>query len=489
VNLAAGRWSDCLFVVIPGIGGSVLERVQNGRGEIVWGALGTAVRSMFSPEALRVGPGDGIRAIGAISDWQVLDDLTVVHGYAGVVRMIANASGLKVDWGHPDARDHSAQVVVFPYDFRRSIEQSADELDAMITARLSALASSMGDREARVVIVAHSMGGLVARAWARRPDPSRWCRAIATLGTPHLGAPKALSFMQSGLNLGPIAIAPRLSEVIKEWQSTHELLPIYRMIDSGGTEKLRAIDLEVPWLNSKTTAKAHGLHTEIRTDWMALGSDAPMVVPMFGVGRPTIANATLRGGTLRFSKKSGGPDDLLGDGTVPRVAAVPHELDNPQGRAGQRFEIGAEHGRLPNWARLRDELTRIVTLGPSGVFLGDGDRMLAHDLEGTWPEGCPLPLEVRSFDEQAKSAVPTDPEHLSTMQVQATPANAEPGPWVNLFRHDDYWVGELPPMTSGLVDIRIRTSATQGQEPGTIDRVQIVSTDQIEKSDAAGGGE
>lgn len=483
------RWSDCLFVVVPGIGGSVLEHARHGGTEVVWGGLGQLPERVLSPTLLRVAADDGIRAVGAISDWCVLRDFTVLHGYGGLVRTIANASGLKVDWGHPDAEDLSAQVVVFPYDFRRSVEHAADGLDSMIRRRLSALGTSMGDRHARVVIVAHSMGGLVARAWARRSEPSGWCRAIVTLGTPHLGAPKALSFMQSGLQVGPLPVARRLSRVIQSWASTHELLPVYRMINAGGSQPLRAVDFEAGWLDATATAAAHQVHTEIRTDWVKLGAAAPMLVPMFGVGRPTIGRATLRNGSLRFAKGPSGPEDLLGDGTVPREAAVPYELDNPQGIAAQRMEIGAAHGRLPNWGRLRDELATIVTLRPSGVLLGDGDRALALDLEGTWPSDTPLPLEVRSFDEHAMTPTPTDPARLATVQARVTAVGATPGRWMDLVRRDDHWAGNLGPVAPGAVDVEVRTSATTGDEPRAIERVQVVSAHAIEQLDGTEDGE
>lgn len=53
-----------------------------------------------------------------------------------------------------------------------------------ISAALDAIRLATGQE--RVVIVAHSMGGLVARAWLRRHGPARVARLI-TLGTPHHG--------------------------------------------------------------------------------------------------------------------------------------------------------------------------------------------------------------------------------------------------------------------------------------------------------------
>ncbi len=60
------------------------------------------------------------------------------------------------------------------------IEDYALQLEQAVQALLAASGS------ARLVIVAHSMGGLVARAWLRRFGAARVARII-TLGTPHHG--------------------------------------------------------------------------------------------------------------------------------------------------------------------------------------------------------------------------------------------------------------------------------------------------------------
>lgn len=60
------------------------------------------------------------------------------------------------------------------------IDDYAQQLEQAVQALLAATGS------ARVVIVAHSMGGLVARAWLRRFGAAKAARVI-TLGTPHHG--------------------------------------------------------------------------------------------------------------------------------------------------------------------------------------------------------------------------------------------------------------------------------------------------------------
>lgn len=61
---------------------------------------------------------------------------------------------------------------------------SIDDYAPLIEARVRALCAATG--AARIAIVAHSMGGLAARAWMRAYGSARVARLI-TLGTPHHG--------------------------------------------------------------------------------------------------------------------------------------------------------------------------------------------------------------------------------------------------------------------------------------------------------------
>lgn len=56
-----------------------------------------------------------------------------------------------------------ANVLLFPYDFRRGVAHAAMRLRDEIDARLHGLSES--ERAGRVIVVGHSMGGLVARYW------------------------------------------------------------------------------------------------------------------------------------------------------------------------------------------------------------------------------------------------------------------------------------------------------------------------------------
>ena len=99
--------------------------------------------------------------------------------------------------GDPAHPVPGADVVAVPYDFRRSIIEAAERLDAVVCAHLGD--ASEAERAGRVIVVGHSMGGLVARVWMGLLGRWPWCRALITLGTPHRGAPKALAWLVNGV--------------------------------------------------------------------------------------------------------------------------------------------------------------------------------------------------------------------------------------------------------------------------------------------------
>ena len=474
------RWSDCLFVIVPGIGGSVLERGVGENAEKVWGHPTQAGKRILSPSALEVGQDDDIRAVGAMSDWTLLRKLIVVHGYSGLVRSVMNTTKLKVDWGHPDKPIDDAQVVVFPWDFRRSIEVAATKLDAEIRRRLK---KAGGSTERRVVIIGHSMGGLVARAWARGDAASQMCRAIVTLGTPHLGAPKALHTMANGLSLGPIPVASRLSTVLRSWPSLYELLPIYRMIETQGSELVRPADLVAPWLNQNETTRALEMHTTMLNDWKKL-IDPPSVVAVTGVGRPTWERASMADGSTTFRKGPIGDDNLHGDGTVPRVAGVPHEQNNWANLSSQRISVGTSHGQISNWNGLNSELNQIVLLKPAGVVLGDADRQLALNLEATWPTDEPLPLQARIFDQNGQTTSALDTDKVATVRARVTTNGVETG-WTEMHADGDAWATTLPPLAAGVTRVQVQATTQDGFDPPEAnEEFVVVEQEDVEESDA-----
>lgn len=80
-------------------------------------------------------------------------------------------------------------LFVFPYDWRKDIETEADKLLDFIDAVI------VETKSENVDVLAHSMGGLLTRSVLAQSDSVGKIRKVVTLGTPILGATKALAVL------------------------------------------------------------------------------------------------------------------------------------------------------------------------------------------------------------------------------------------------------------------------------------------------------
>lgn len=379
-----------LVVVVPGIGGSVLA---DGAG-VVWDAgIGDIAGLVLRPARLDLGSVPGLTPQGLVRSRTWFPGWTVVHGYQGLMASLAGLPGAVVDGGDPGERVPGATVVAFPYDFRRSIAEAAGRLQAEVDSRLEDLG---GDRDKRVIVVAHSMGGLVARHWLGPGGGWRLCRSLITLGTPHRGAPKALQLLVNGFGKGPFR-ASGLTELVEGWPSVYELLPRYEAIWDEAAGRSR-YPHELPVTRFAARAKAaFETHRGIEQAWEGVPRGGPEVIPVLGWSHPTLQSARWDG-RLRVGKTAPswiaapGWQDDLGDGTVPALSAAPLEMSGAQRGI---VRLRQRHGPIaaaPDVADLiRDYESRGTTRAARG---GETPAALGLDLEDCYDAGEEIPVTV-----------------------------------------------------------------------------------------------
>src|SRR5260370_35493225 len=92
---------------------------------------------------------------------------------------------------------------------------------------------SMGSKDASVVLVAHSMGGLVARCFTGTMGGASAVRQTVTLGTPFFGAVKAAYLLNPGRGAPAWLPRARLRELALPLPAVHDPLPSYRCVDDA----------------------------------------------------------------------------------------------------------------------------------------------------------------------------------------------------------------------------------------------------------------
>ena len=210
-----------LVVLIPGIGGSVLA---DAGGRTVYDVNASkGVTRVLDPAALAVD--NELRASKPISSYGIAFK-QLVTGYENLWAALVQGLGLSqaetAVAGERLVRPN-ASLLAFPYDFRQSVSHTAELLDRELRRRAQGRP---------VVLVAHSMGGLVAAWWWAFLSDGIEVKEIVSLGTPYRGAAKALDVLVNQLSFSGLRLSG-ITEVIRGWDSVFDLLPHCQVVEEG----------------------------------------------------------------------------------------------------------------------------------------------------------------------------------------------------------------------------------------------------------------
>lgn len=330
-----------LVIVIPGITGNVLEK----DGKVVWGWSGSALwRTLASGGATIRGLalcgddpslddlGDGVTATKLMPDAHLVPGLWKIDGYSALRRLVTESFAVQTgDVAHVSA----ANYFEFPYDWRRDNRVAARALQRLIHEALPQWRKHSGADDAKVIVLAHSMGGLVARHWLEVLEGWHCCRALITFGTPYRGAPQAMGYLANGYKM-----LFDLSETMRSFTSVYQLLPIYPAVRAGDDVWERVAECDAhPQIDRTKASQALQFHRDIE-DAVKRHQDDPVylkpatsyrILPVVGVSQPTWQSGVAAAGDLRLEELL--PVNIeatfaAGDGTVPRVSATPIELSD-----------------------------------------------------------------------------------------------------------------------------------------------------------------
>lgn len=181
---------------------TTFELACTGAGGAVSASTTINVMSQSKPDPVIIIP--GILGSEKHNDEWVIDP--ILHTYDDLI------ATLDINYYTPDV-----DLFTFPYDWRKSnvdtavlLKQKIDEVKAICQC-------------AKVDLVAHSMGGLVARQYIQSDAYDHDVDQLIFLGTPHLGAPKAYLMWEGG-EVGP-ALRDRGMELILEHEAYEKHYP------------------------------------------------------------------------------------------------------------------------------------------------------------------------------------------------------------------------------------------------------------------------
>ncbi|MEW6649693.1 MAG: hypothetical protein AB1453_05830 [Chloroflexota bacterium] len=249
------------------------------------------------------------------------------------------------------ALNRRAVLHEFPYDWRRPIEHNADALAAMLQ-RWAA------DNDYKFTLVAHSMGGLVARAcFARHPQiAEKTVRRLIQLGSPNYGAPNAIETLLHGNTM--MAAADQLNrknamrDLVYNLPSVYQLLPAPgEYLPAGSAQPVnfdlyRAEEWGLPSIRQKYLDSARLFHQ------LLAESASPVPVDVIaGCHIETIVQFH-KTNAHTWQPKSNPQGEQSGDGTVPLWSA--------RLNGARVFYIQEKHRDLPNNRTVIDAVLDII---------------------------------------------------------------------------------------------------------------------------------
>ena len=206
------------LILVPGLLGSRLCRpdpVDSSKTQVVWGTLGALRQFPTIRLSHDASAKDPIKPCGIVREIVYLGLITQ-DVYSPIIRHLEKI-------GYRENRD----LFIFDYDWRRSVFDNAATLDRFIRDKAP---------DGRVDILAHSMGGLVARVYTMQMGGDRVARLISA-GSPFTGSAKVFQTVEKGWGALNVAMGglDGFRRTILSFPSVFELMPRYNgCCDAGG---------------------------------------------------------------------------------------------------------------------------------------------------------------------------------------------------------------------------------------------------------------
>jgi pimeloyl-ACP methyl ester carboxylesterase len=401
-------------VIIPGIMGSRLIDSQTRKP--LWDV--PSIAGLKTVGNLLEGWAAGRLAPLAVTEQERAGQTTRVRP-AGLIKEPAWGPTFRLNFGYRRLTARLAEVVLHPdallefaYDWRLDIEHNGVLLARAIDRHLTNWrrhpkltewnTARRNTAEPSVVIVAHSMGGLVTRAMGLQKGALDQVKKVITIGTPFHGAVDAVTMLNSGRSkMGlPAGEAAALARTLP---GLHDLLPMYRcLLTDGRTPDLTTLDAAaVEALGGDRELAQQSRERYERMQAVAL----PGLINLAGSHQPTDITFGLDAGVAETFRHSYERDEeqqlrrdcagqlvpmpLHGDGTVQWQSA----------RLGPATGYAQKHGALQSMKSVIENVQGQIEERPPGEGLA-GRPEIGFDL----PEYAPVGTVVGARVSGAQSA-------------------------------------------------------------------------------------
>lgn len=411
------------LIIIPGIGGSEFNSNETFLSEVRGCGISPVTFNYNAGDLVWLDP---IRAAVSPCD-EYLDVLKlkadgITPEYSQITlngKLFGGAYGGAIKFFEDQGFELNKTLFIFPYDWRKDVSLTAPLLDQ----KINDIKIQTGDQ--KVDILAHSMGGLVARNYISDFSRAQNIRKLFTLGTPHLGSVDFLKNLRFGGCLtkqGWLAdianysicfgIAPsEVKDIIQNMISGYELAPSQEYFDfyngqngnlfpyqnNGQSLSYDQIKSFLADLNYNTSlfSPAETFHN---LDSSLINTNGVDVVNIAGSGLATlgqIREKSVKDFWGNVTQKKDG-FTINGDKTVPLFSAslVDHSRDKSLLGNAKIFYTKQDHGGL---IASGSALNLVKNILEENSYLPNGASAFPHRFSGT-QVSVHSPVNINVYD-------------------------------------------------------------------------------------------
>ena len=402
-------------IIIPGIMGSRLDKNEPGSPEI-WPNIDRMLISPSDDFLYDLSMNDaGYPLYDNIRPTELTRKILTKDIYQGLIDELGKN-------GYTEGEN----LFVFPYDWRMDLDWIAGDAPLPYVSTLKSKIAQVkdGTGSEKVDIVAHSMGGLVAKTYLEKYGNASVGKFV-DIATPHYGSPKAFKTLMYGDDMGINFFVFNLNfntvkDISQNMPSIFELLPskeYFNLTNAYADDNYKSYVIDLhdfdnngikgslnfsqsdeflknAGFSGSLLQKADNLHNRID------GMFYPESFNLVGCGVPTIGKIYILN-----KEKSGGYEYGLkyidGDSTVP--------LRSAQGLSAPAYYFpGIEHGSLPAADGVQELVASILNGEEGEVGVESVDNLSgsgACSISGT-QVSFHSPIELHIYDEEGNHAGP-----------------------------------------------------------------------------------
>jgi pimeloyl-ACP methyl ester carboxylesterase len=372
VTRSVGQPTKGNVVVIHGIMGAELNVSSGGDGDLTWVNIFRIVRGWL--DRLRLSD-DGRTEYN--SKFKVRASGIMKRFYGELLLSLAEKWNVRAFW----------------FDWRKDMQLAADNLNTQIDGWFGA--------HAPVHIIAHSMGGLVARTFMKKYKErweAMWDKGDATrpagtsggrlvmLGTPNYGS-FAIPQVATGIEglVKKLALADLRHSVRELLETFNSFVGSYQMLPSPFVMKPMERLYQSGTYGGYNVPQRHLDNARQYHQFLSDAIDAKRMVYVAGFGQPTFNNIKLDAGGVNFLPLDNVDSyemTLDGDGRVPHSLG----LLKGNGKPVETYFIREEHGKLSSNSQILEALDELLETGKTDDMFADLSQAQAASARGAKDE-------------------------------------------------------------------------------------------------------